>query len=190
MSLMRYLCGETWMPNEVQLMHERPRDVAPYRRLLGARVRFGAVRTALLFAARWLDHRIASGDPTMRRILESRITELEAGNRAELPARLRGLVRAVLLSGESPSEAVARRLSISQRTLHRRLRAHGVSFEQLLDRLRFDLAQQLLQHSAVSMTDIAVALNYANTSAFTRAFHRWSGSTPSTWRRQCGPAVR
>ena len=71
-----------------------------------------------------------------------------------------------------------------------RLRAHGVSFEQQLDRLRFDLAQQLLQHSAVSMTDIAVALNYANTSAFTRAFHRWSGSTPSTWRRQCGPAVR
>jgi AraC-like DNA-binding protein len=90
----------------------------------------------------------------------------------------------MLLSGESSSEAVARRLSITRRTLHRRLQAHGMTFEQLLDRLRFDLAQQLLQHSAASMTEIAMALNYANASAFTRAFRRWSGVAPSAWRGQ------
>jgi AraC-like DNA-binding protein len=190
MSLMRFLCGEAWTPHEVLLMHERPRDVAPYRRVFQAPVRFGAERNALLFSARWLEHRIQTADPVMRKILESKITELETGNRAELPAQMRGIIRAMLLSGESSSDAVAHRLSITRRTLHRRLQAHGVTFEQLLDRLRFDLAQQLLRHSTASMTDIAVALNYANASAFTRAFRRWSGGAPSRWRDENQPSAQ
>ena len=79
---------------------------------------------------------------------------------------------------------VARQLSITRRTLHRRLQPHGVSLEQLLDETRFDLARQLLRTSQSSILEIAAALGYANAPTFTRAFRRWSGSTPRGERRQ------
>jgi AraC-like DNA-binding protein len=52
----------------------------------------------------------------------------------------------------------------------------------LLDATRFDIAAQLLQNSTASMTQIAATLDYANSSAFTRAFRRWSGRSPTEWR--------
>jgi AraC-like DNA-binding protein len=88
----------------------------------------------------------------------------------------------MLLSGESSIDVMAARLGVSRRTLHRRLQPHGVTYEQLLDDVRCGLAQQMLRHSHASMTDIALALNYANASAFTRAFRRWTGSPPTDWK--------
>jgi AraC-like DNA-binding protein len=184
LSLMRFLCGSEWAPRETQFMHPRPRDTAPFKRAFASPVRFGAERNALLFDARWLDHRIASADPVMRRMLEARISELETDTHAELPARVRGVARALLLAGDASCEAAAQRLAMTRRTFHRRLAAHGVSYETLLDQLRFEIARQLLRHSAASLTEVSAALNYANVSAFTRAFRRWSGSTPGAWRAE------
>jgi len=185
--LLQFLCGPKWTPREVHLMHKRPRDTAPFRRILGPVVRFGAERNAVMFAAAWLDHRIDAADAGMRAIVQDRIRALEADHRAPLPARLRGIIRAMLLTGESSSEDAARRLAITRRTLHRRLAALGTTFEQLLDRVRFDLARQLLEHSMATMAEIAVALDYANASAFTRAFRRWSGTSPRAWRARHRP---
>ncbi|MCC6194703.1 MAG: AraC family transcriptional regulator [Burkholderiales bacterium] len=188
LSILRYMCGVTWAPNEVQLTRATPADPSPWRRVVGAPVRFGAERNALVFPKRWLDHRIERADPSLRRVLQEKLAALEAVHGAELPSRLRGVVRTLLLAGESSSEAVARRLSISRRTLHRRLEAHGVTYERLLDETRYGLARQLLANSHASMIEISVALDYANPGAFTRAFRRWAGCSPSEWRSR--PASR
>jgi AraC-like DNA-binding protein len=69
-------------------------------------------------------------------------------------------------------------------TLARRLARHGVGFRELVDECRYDVAREMLEHSALDVSHIAAMLDYADASAFTRAFKRWSGTTPARWRTQ------
>jgi AraC-like DNA-binding protein len=68
------------------------------------------------------------------------------------------------------------------RTLHRRLQEHGTSFRQLANETRSELALQLLEETSLDLHAIADALGYADSTAFGRAFRRWTHSTPSAWR--------
>jgi AraC-like DNA-binding protein len=163
-AIMRYMCGPAWSPIEVQLMHAPPRDPAPYRRLLGAPMRFGAERNAILFSSKWLDRRLSGADPGLRKILHDKIAELETRRAADFPTQLSTIIRTMLLAGQSVDE-LARRLAVNRRTLHRQLSAYHLTYEQLLDATRFDIAAQLLRNSHASMTQIAATLDYANPSA-------------------------
>ncbi|EIM30173.1 helix-turn-helix domain-containing protein [Microvirga lotononidis] len=78
---------------------------------------------------------------------------------------------------------VASRYAVSRRTLSRHLTAEGTSFRQLSNEVRCEIACMLLANSDFPVSQIAGILNYAETSAFTRAFHRWTGQSPSAWRR-------
>ena len=79
-------------------------------------------------------------------------------------------------------EALARALGCSRQTLYRRLRAEGVTFEALLDRVRCRLAMRLLRDEKASVKDTAYRLGFADPAAFSRAFKRWTGSSPRFWR--------
>ncbi|MBK6351585.1 MAG: helix-turn-helix transcriptional regulator [Proteobacteria bacterium] len=68
------------------------------------------------------------------------------------------------------------------RTLSRRLEEFGTGFQQLVDESRFEIARQMLEKTALSVDQIAEAIGYTGASAFTRAFRRWSGTTPAVWR--------
>jgi len=67
-------------------------------------------------------------------------------------------------------------------TLSRHLKELGTSFQNLLDEVRFEIARQLLEDSRMEIIQIAALLGYSNASAFTRAFRRWSSTTPAEWR--------
>ena len=69
-----------------------------------------------------------------------------------------------------------------RRTLTRRLSGAGISFRAITNQTRFEIARQLLEETDISLGQIAAALGYSEASAFTRAFGRWSGQTPSAWR--------
>jgi AraC-like DNA-binding protein len=90
-----------------------------------------------------------------------------------------------LLVAEAVSgDEVARLLSMHRRTLNRRLREEGTTFQELLDEVRFEAACQFLDTSHIPITEIANSLGYAETSAFSRAFRRWSGASPVQRRRK------
>jgi AraC-like DNA-binding protein len=69
-----------------------------------------------------------------------------------------------------------------RRTLNRRLNELGTNFQKVADEIRFEIARQLLEDSAMEIIQIASFLGYSNASAFTRAFRRWSSTTPANWR--------
>ena len=77
------------------------------------------------------------------------------------------------------------------RTLNRRLNAFGIGFQQLLDETRFEIARQMLEYSANEVGEISESLGYAAPGVFSRAFRRWSGTTPAEWRavRSHGPGL-
>jgi AraC-like DNA-binding protein len=81
---------------------------------------------------------------------------------------------------------VAAAVSLSPRTLMRRLRADGVTFQQLLDTARQARTLWLLQHTHCSVEDIAAQLGYADTSNFSRTVRRWFGATPLVLRQRDG----
>jgi AraC-like DNA-binding protein len=92
-------------------------------------------------------------------------------------------MRVLLLHGNSSGDDLAGMLSMHRRTLNRRLEAHGTTFREILDTVRFDVARQLLTDSHISLDDVADTLGYASVSPFMRSFQRWAGTTPARWRR-------
>ena len=95
--------------------------------------------------------------------------------------RLSARVRELVLSGGAvvDVEGVAKVLSMSSRTLKRRLAGEGTSYSELLEAERRARAENLLAHSAMSVKEISAALGYADTAAFSHAFQRWTGKSPS-----------
>ncbi|MCK0154867.1 AraC family transcriptional regulator [Alcanivorax sp. S6407] len=90
-----------------------------------------------------------------------------------------------LMAGSSPRrEIVADRLGISVRTLDRRLADAGLTWQQLLDGLRAQLAREFLREQPLTMQDIASRLGFADARSFQRRFRHWTGMSPSQYRDQ------
>ncbi|MBV8092479.1 MAG: helix-turn-helix transcriptional regulator [Acetobacteraceae bacterium] len=96
-----------------------------------------------------------------------------------------------MAGSDARSRAVARLFGIDERTLHRHLAAQKTSFRDLVDEVRYDLAQQLLRNTVIPLDKIAEILDYSEVSACTRAFGRWSGISPGQWRKgQAGQTLQ
>jgi AraC-like DNA-binding protein len=184
LSLLRGLCGKAWSPLQLQLARQLPDKPAQWQQAVHAPVYFGAERNVLIFAERWLQHRVERADPELQRILQDKVAELDAQQSADLVTRVCTLIRAGFFGGVVSQAQIAQRLALSPRTLKRRLQEQGTSHSELLERTRMETACHLLQNSRASMTQISELLGYANASAFTRAFSRCHGQAPRAWRVQ------
>ena len=86
-----------------------------------------------------------------------------------------------LPDGEPSKAAVARTLGMSTRNLQRHLAAEGTSFKDLLNAARGSLARSYVDEGRLTVTEIAFLLGFADVSAFSRAFKRWTGMSPREW---------
>lgn len=181
-NILRALCGSAWRPTEVAFAHDRPADVRPYQRFFGAPLRFDAAQTCIAFPAACLSQPVPGAEPILYRILESRVDALDEGIGATFTVALRGIIRTLLVSRRCSIDEVAGLFGIHRRTLHRRLKLEGATFDALVEEVRADLAQELLAVRGTSLGEVAARLGYADASAFSRAFRRWFGTTPARWR--------
>jgi AraC-like DNA-binding protein len=181
-SMLRTLCGPDWRPIEVRFAHRRPDDIGPFRRLFQAPLHFNAEQNALIFSAEWLAVRLPGADAELQRLLQQQINALELKHGDEFPEQVRSVLRTGLLTGHASAKQVAALFSMHARTLSRRLAAFGTTFKALADEGRFEVARQMLQDTTLDVNQIADSLDYADSSAFTRAFRRWTGTTPTAWR--------
>ena len=179
-NLIRELCGDAWSPSEVFLAHSAPADVAPYRQHFRVPLRFDSEFCAIRFPSSWLAQPIEGADAQRLQLARARA---EAADKAVFVQRVSRALRRLLLHGKSSGADVALALAMHRRTLNRRLGAEGTTFQQVLDRVRFAVAKELLEDSGVAMHDIAAALGYAGLAPFMRAFRRWTGTTPGAWRQ-------
>jgi AraC-like DNA-binding protein len=187
--ILRTLAGTGSALSEVLLPRSMPRDPLPYRDFFRAPVRFNQEVAALVFPARLLAQRISGADPAIRRRADDRIRRLEAEHAANLTDELRQYLRAQVTRQRCKAELVARLRQVSRRTLSRRLRAEGTTFRQLANEAQCRVAQQLLTDTSMTMTQVAAILDFSEPAAFSHAFRRWSGMTPSAWRRAHRPEM-
>ena len=181
-NIMHELCGPDWRPTEVWFAHTSPVDVGPFRRLFRVPLRFDAEQYALLFSARFLKRRLPGIDDELRSLLQRQIDLLENHHHQDFPAQVRSLLRPALITGQFKASQIAALFGMHSRTLNRRLNAFGIGFQQLVEETRFEIARQMLDYSKVEIGQISEALGYAAPGVFTRAFRRWSGTTPAEWR--------
>ncbi len=170
----------------VWFMHARPRDLAPLERFFGTEeLSFGCADNGLALPAEWLDLPMRGGDPRMLATIEPMA---EAALRAQptlndFAARVAGHLRSRLPEGASMEE-VARALHMSERTLQRRLEQEGTRFSDVLDGVRESLARQWVSDRALTLADVTYRLGFSDLPTFSRAFKRWTGKPPGTFRRE------
>lgn len=179
-NILQELCGEDWKPSEVLLQRPAPADPSAYRRHFRAPIRFGAEFNALRFPESWLEQPVPGADPA--RLAHARAA-VRAASKATIVLLASRALRKLLLHGKGSGDDVAQALALHRRTLNRRLSAEGTTFQKVLDRVRFAVAKEMLEDSRAAIPEIATALGYADYVSFTRAFKRWTGSTPGAWRK-------
>jgi len=179
---MKSLCGQDWRPSQVRLAHARPDDVAEFRRVFHADLYFDAAETARVFSRSCLDKVPLTADPVLHRMMTHRVSELTLSAGEDVVGQLRRVLPWLLTTRNVSLAAAAKAVGLSARTLNRRLADEETSFTELRDDVCFAIASQLLEGTRMPVGEVATLLGYANLSASTRAFTRWSGMGPAQWR--------
>jgi AraC-like DNA-binding protein len=181
-NVMRQLCGAGWKADAVLLPRRRPADVRPYREILAAPLRFDSVRAGAEFPQDWLSRPVVDADPYLHALLADRAVAALQVQDPQLCDDVRRAIRMLLMADQCSREEVARRLGMHPRTLGRHLQQCGTTFQDLLDETRLEVARQLLRGTRSSVARIAASLGYHDPTVFTRAFRRWTGTTPRDFR--------
>jgi AraC-like DNA-binding protein len=185
MRMCRQLTGLRLVPSRVRMVHRRREDqAAELTRLFGTTIEFGAAVDDIALPRRFAEARILSADPYLNQVLLAYCEEaLSRRKRAgTFRASVENAIAPQLPHGKANVTAVARQLAVSPRTLARRLSEEGTSFSEVLERLRRDLAARYLVDKEFGIAQVAWLLGYEETSAFSRAFKRWTGKTPRDMR--------
>jgi AraC-like DNA-binding protein len=173
-------------PIEVHLARPKPARPASYRNFFRAPVKFEAKRCALYYSEQAARTPIADADTRLLTILEqraeARLSELPP--RANFIEYIRRCVDHQLEVGPLALGHVAERLGMSERTLRRRLKQNGLGYRQLIDDIRRDHALRLAKDHAYNVSMIAYRVGFNDTTAFTRAFRRWTGAAPAKYLQQ------
>lgn len=160
----------------------------------GCPVRFNARRNALVFRAADLDRPFVTHNADLAAAVGSQLeTELAARDSGQTVGEQVQKALRHSLAGRRPTlQNQAKELGLSARTLQRRLTAARLTFQQLVEDTRRDLAHHYLSSNNVELTEAAYLLGYEDANSFFRAFHLWEGMPPGEWRarRRREPAAK
>ncbi len=165
----------------VYVRHAVPAHGQSYEAVFGVPVHFASGRNAILLDPSYEFTELAPGPAHVTRVL-ARHADAQLAAMAQQRScrgRLEAELRAVLHTGDVSIAQVARRMAMSRQTLYRRLKEEGVTFEQVLEALRCEVATAALREGAVPVREVAVRVGFADPAAFSRAFKRWTGRNPS-----------
>jgi len=180
----RWLVGQGFRPQRVEFCHAAPAEVQDYEEFFGCDVLFGRPANRLLYAGTVRELTVPNASEELLLLLSERANRLleSLSQRSGIAARIASLM-ATQLNNSVPDKAlIAAQLGMSERTLQRRLREEGTTYQEILENTRHYLARELLRNTALSLTDVAVQLGFAEPSAFYRAFRKWEGTTPGQYR--------
>lgn len=169
---------------EVHVTHECPKHAEAYKDYFSMPVVFGAPWNALRIEESWLSEPAGQSDRYVFGVFSTHADGLLASlmQSATIRGRIEAALLPVLHTGDVSMSDMARRLGFSRSTLHRRLKAEGVQYEAIVDDLRRRMALDYLGSRKVSVNEAAYLTGFSDPSAFSRAFRRWTGTSPGRYR--------
>ena len=188
LDMCRMNAGAALRPIAATLCRPAPEQSEVYERFFGCPVRFRAEEDAFVLSAQDADRPLPSANRQLAAVFDKMLTE-ELGrlDKSDVVSRCRSEVLQHLESGEMTEHDMAKRLHMSRRTLQRRLAEADTSYLRLVDDTRKDLALRYIEDATRSITDVAFSLGFSQQSAFTRAFKRWTGASPTEYRAKSTP---
>lgn len=154
-----------------------------YRDYFRAPIEYSAGKIGLVFNKHVIDERLPTGNADLAlsndRLVSEYLARLDL-NDIEMQVRVK-LIE-LLPSGEASEEKIASQLNLGQRTLQRKLHEAGTSYKNILEQTRRELATQYMSSSLLTISEVTYLLGFSETSNFSRAFKRWNGVSPSSYR--------
>ena len=184
-SIARQVSPVPVVPIEVSLKHAAPKSLDAHEAYFGCPMLFDSAYDALLFSEETLLQPNILGDEGITQFIVSHLDAEIAGINEDgnLVHRTKDSIARALSGGLPKMADVAKGLGLSVRSFHRRLAEHGASFQTLTEETRRELALGMLQNEGYSLSEIAFLTGFSEQSAFTRAFKRWMGQTPASYRK-------
>ena len=181
-NFIRSVFDEGWTPQAVYFEHDRPADVRLFDRVFRCPVLFDRAATGIELSRADLSRPLRTADPQLFGILHDYLDRIDREITEDFIARSKQEIQRLLADGVS-LEAVAVALGVNRHALQRRLKAMGTSYQQLLDDVRFEMAQHYMRDTGLSLGEISALLGYSEPAVFTRAFRRRAGQSPRGWRQ-------
>lgn len=162
-----------------------PAGAIAYSRFFGTAVQFDKPTTSVVIDAAVLSLPITRNEAALKRYLKDAPGNLLVGYQGtdDLTGRVRNTLAHNPASDWPDFDSLAARLHMSPSTLRRQLKVQGTSFRNLKAGVRQSRAKQLLTTGRMSVAEVADQLGYAEPSAFFRAFHTWTGTSPAQYRK-------
>lgn len=173
LDLCRLVLGSEWLPETIWLKHGQPLEAQERQWLPDVHIKTGSPVTAFSIPRSLLPRHLLP--------LPTSPIEKETGARETL-LQVKSAIRDCMYSGKYSLEQVAESLDLTPRTIQRQLTLTGFTFRELISRARYIQARELLAHSELVVTGIALDLGYADLPSFSRAFHHWAGISPMAYR--------
>ena len=172
-------------PLEVHFTHPQPEVISHHEAYFGCPVFFSSNRDAILISAESINRANKLGDEGIAQFLQQHLDQelAQITDTKSLNERTKDVIARALSEGLPKMEYVARNLGMSVRSLHRRLADDGMTFRTLTEDTRRELAEGLLREESYSIAEVAFLTGFSEQSSFNRAFKRWAGRTPATYRK-------
>jgi AraC-like DNA-binding protein len=178
---MRRWFGDNQFVKAVHMTHAEPAYRYEYDRIFTMPIVFNSDKNAFLLSAEsWTTMKTAFSSRYVSDVLSAHAETLldKLQSTKSIRGRVESLLIPILHTGDANVDTIARNLGVSRQTLFRKLRAEGVTFEKILDELRQKMALHYLNGKKVSVNETAYLVGFSDPAAFSRAFKRWTGSSP------------
>lgn len=183
-NIFRHCYGPLWAPEEIHFEHPKPENWREHESAFSAPVFFGQRANSLIFRTEGLDRAMPTSDPRLLMILRRCLKTVGIQPAAQRPIseQIRDHLVKELAEHCPVLEETAESIGIPAWTIQRRLADQGLTYKELVEETRRELAEAYLKQPHLQLTEIAFLLGYSELSAFSRAFHRWTGLSPREYR--------
>jgi AraC-like DNA-binding protein len=177
----RLLTNRRLIPQHVSMIHIRSKGASAFARFLGKDIEFGSDVDEIIFPAGSAKWPLVDADRRLNKILLKVCDETLSARKSNVSAlrvTVENIVAPLLPHGHARADVVAKKLGMSERTLSRRLAEEGVTFPEILQELKVNLARRYLEEEPLPISKIAWLLGFQEVSSFSHACRRWLGKSP------------
>ncbi len=172
-------------PLSISFKHSAPREMESYHTALNCPVLFDQAHNFMVYKTIDLETRTAKADISINKFLVERVEEKTKGieiSTLKIVSDVESLIKDALPGGIPSIIQIGKHMGMSSRTLTRRLSERGVTFRDLIKQSQEKTSKNLLKDSSYSIGEIAFETGFSEQSAFSRAFKRWTGQSPLSYR--------
>jgi AraC-like DNA-binding protein len=167
----------------VSFQHPEPHYRTEYDRIFNCPILFDQPSCSLRFNAKFLKYRLPQRNPYLYQVLRRHANQLlhKLNPRDALTREIKKQISKSLSKNAVDADNIAEKLHMSRQTLYRKLKQEGHVFHELVEEVRKEKALNYLQNNKYNLSEIAFLLGFSELSAFSRAFKRWCGVSPTDY---------